>query len=711
MGSKAATTLPSAIDGLKSGGLDYRKAYEILSPDKTYRLSESDPRGDIKATYIPSTLYLDVSIKGRTVTDGKGLAVGLRSPIINGAWDKFSIFFGKGSVGLGIPLSKTPVPYLGIGNINLSPTSGISMGWFPLTEAPDPWLTLAGSAIVLVQTIIEGCDNAGDCVLRFLSNLMIQATPINTLREIAQKIGIDTATKACDDIWEQSRMDRCFMYSTSYTAQGLFEVAHDMVSHGIEGVKKDPYVRAALLSEHDRIRFDEQGGGIPYGTGKEIALNITTTMDEVEGFLNEHESWLTTGEGERPSDEDLTYFMGGSLYLLRKLQTYADVDGERLHIKGGAPISFHRASDMVRFIEVASKAYNSIASSRLLWGNITGRVRWHADALTDEIDARCPEALINQWFLFKNLKSWIDEVSSPHLKMLFSVRKIHLIAKLRSGFKGERRDEYIQRMIDAKMVDMDVIDETMTDVMSHLSEIDENLTFLASAVHLYSDLELLLRLSYEEDPMAEMVGLDLTNLIKTPPMYRGFEILYHLEVAQKNGAADYADALEGQARTLLQRVVKYHSSDIAREIKRYRKRLGRRIGKIEGNIGDIADLFEDTPFHEEAIKKSEAYFESFKALARRRPKKGADHMLALMVLNEELQKNYDRFMIDIHDMFERKCAMAAEDEALESEELKEWSEELGELMGEFNNNFYDFISFKAGMVTMKQFMMETRGKI
>ena len=334
-------------------------------PDENleYELSEAVIGADYKISY-GSTLYADVSIGGTSQTTGKSTIVGLRAPLIP-PYKNFQLYYGTGLTTVGIEIPNL-MPRIGLGNISVGP-SGLTLGWFSVTSAPDPWLILAGSVIILLQTIVEGCDSGSDCVLKYGSRLINTATPINTLRELMQMMGIDTAEEACGAIWEQTSYDRCLLYSASYMSQGLFTVAQDMVKGGLRDMMLDPYVRATLLEERDRIRFAKSRGGIAYGASPEIARNMKTAVTEAKDFHAKHEGWTSGKETEDPSYDEMHAFLGNSLYLLRKLQTSAVVEGKKIKITGGTPVAFEKAGDMVEFLEAAANVYEAFAKSDRLW--------------------------------------------------------------------------------------------------------------------------------------------------------------------------------------------------------------------------------------------------------------------------------------------------------------------------------------------------------
>ncbi|MBT3181110.1 MAG: hypothetical protein HN337_01220, partial [Deltaproteobacteria bacterium] len=572
--------------------LTHSAAFQQLDPNKEYDVVDADVLWNYKFSYIPSTLYLDVFMMGESKVDGTTSQVGIRTPLAGGSLDKISLYYGKGAFSVGLPILN-PIPYVGIGNIYFQPGSGISLGWFSLTKAPDPYMILAGTAMVVLQTLLGGCGEAEECTLELSSNLVQSALPINTLREIIQKLGIDTSEHACDRIEDQNWMDRCLLYSTSYKKQRLFEVAHDMVDSGLESLFLDPYVRSILLAEHDNVRSDELRDGICIGSRSDIARNIKATTDEVEEFVSTHKVWLEKGEGERPPQKEIDRFMGNSLYLLQKLQVSATVNGERIKIGSGAPIAFKTAEDLARFIETTAHAYNTISESPLLWGNIAGKIMWSIDALTNEIALRCPESMINQWFKYKNLRSWINEVTSPNVHALFKLRKIHLLSILKKDFKGGQKDSYIERVRSAKLVDAKKIEHLRSNAMRIASQKKEEIDFIAASAHIYQGLELLLRLSYEDDPLAEVIGLDFTKVNDTPPMAKGFQVLYQLESAKIKGDIKYTEALGEKMDRLVERMMQYHLDEMKDEIQDYEGEYREKCKELLESFDDLCEILRD----------------------------------------------------------------------------------------------------------------------
>lgn len=675
---------------------------QYIDPEKDYEVSDAEVGWDYRLHYIPSTLYLDVLISGRSTTSGKAASLGLRTPITTDPARDFSVFLGKGSLGVGVPVLSPTRPWFGVGNIYWQPGRGLSFGWFSMESAPCPYMIAAGAAIALFQTVVEGCGGSDECALQFISNLMVASTPINTLREIAQKMGIDSSEEACSDLGEQNGYDRCMIYSTSYRKQLLFQVAYDMVGDGIDSLKSDPYIRASLLAEKDVIKSEELERGMPIGAHSAIAENTASVAADVQSFMDEHGEWLSKGAGQRPSEEDILRFMGGSLYLMQKLQLSATLDENRLEIRGSAPMAFESAGGIVRFIETAAAAYDAIAKSRSLWGFIAGKLDRHIDLLTFGSYQISTESLINHWFRYKNLRTWIYEMSSPNIQALFKLRKIHLISILKKDFKGENRDKYIERVRGARIPEDDTLQNTESLAMDRLAPMRMHIDFLSGNSQIFNGMELLLRLSCDEDPLAEVVGLDLKGIVRTPPIYTGFEILYQVKRMNWDDRQLYYSSLREHADRLAERIVKYHRDEIDGELDGYKstieekssaveeshQRLGELLNKIRSKGATVSETTSDT-----VALFAEGHF-------------AADDRLDLEDLMNSADSDiqaFERLMAGLQSEFEKELTRLSKDAAImaDPKEIEEMAADIGSAFNEMNGRFYSLMSYRIGVNMMR----------
>ncbi len=690
-------------------------AFQHLDPNKDYKVVDADVKWNYKFNYIPSTLYLDVFMMGESKIDGTSSQIGLRMPIVGGSFDKLSIYYKRGALSVGLPILK-PIPYIGVGNIYFDPMSGVSMGWFSLTKPPDPYMILAGTVMVILQTLLSGCGEADECMLEMSSNLVQSALPINTLREIIQKMGIDTSEHACDDIADQNWLDRCLLYSSSYQKQSLFEVAHDMVDSGLDSLLHDPYVRAALLAEHDNIRSNELRGGICIGSRSDIAMNMRTVLKEVRTFFGKYGMWLNSGDGKRPSDKEISKFMGNSLYLFQKLQMSATINGTTLKVGSGAPIAFKNAEDLVSFITTTAKAYNAISESKSLWGTIAGRVIWSADALSSEIGMRSTEGLINQWFKYKNLRSWINEITSPNIQALFKLRKIHLLSILQKDFKGGQKDSYIERVRSTKLVDAKRIESLRSDAMRIASDRKDDIDSIAASAHIYQGLELLLRLSYEDDPLAEVIGLDFTKVNDTPPMAKGFQVLYQLESGRMRGDVKYADDLEGHMDRLIGRMMKYHMDEMKCEIDDYEVEYKDKCEDLLESFDDLCEVLRDLNDGEDNTPALKALRKKLVPLALSDgitddKSVGVKEMIKM---GERDLKAFEKIFLKAQDVLQEELELLVKSvegkDGDKSEKLQKEAAKITEALNKFHQQFYRIMAYREG-INMMVVYLKQQGKI
>ena len=672
-------------------------------PDENleYELSEAVIGADYKISY-GSTLYADVSIGGTSQTTGKSTIVGLRAPLIP-PYKNFQLYYGTGLTTVGIEIPNL-MPRIGLGNISVGP-SGLTLGWFSVTSAPDPWLILAGSVIILLQTIVEGCDSGSDCVLKYGSRLINAATPINTLRELMQMMGIDTAEEACGAIWEQTSYDRCLLYSASYMSQGLFTVAQDMVKGGLKDMMLDPYVRATLLEERDRIRFAKSRGGIAYGASPEIARNMKTAVTEAKAFLAKHEGWTSGKETEDPSYDEMHAFLGNSLYLLRKLQTSAVVEGKKIKITGGTPVAFEKAGDMVEFLEAAANVYEAFAKSDRLWDLMTDQMADDAMDLTRDSGRLSPELLIARWFRYKNTTGLMKELTSPYLHTLFGLRKVHLMAKARASSKGGEGKKVAEKLAGIELPELGLMEERRGRAMMRQADAVEAAQFLVEAPAIYQGLETMLRLSHKRDRLAEVRGLDLTGLDDTPPYRTAFLSLYDMEtLGRKSDAPLYLRSIRRKAGTLLDRVVSKHGKKIESEIASYEAAMKKALKRLSKATDAVAELIEDEATREALRGELRKFREEMEEACLRDEVVANPDVEALIATSDLMSRWFEKSSIA---MWEALRAEEARRAAKGGEAgLKEWGAKAEEAAAAAAGAFHDAQSLRKSTAMMKLFLSE-----
>ncbi|HPM41212.1 MAG TPA: hypothetical protein PLY45_02095 [bacterium] len=674
-------------------------------PDEAreYELSEAVIGADYKISY-GSTLYADVSIAGTSNTNGKSTIVGLRAPLIP-PYKNFQLYYGNGLTSVGIEIPNL-MPRIGLGNISVGP-SGLNLGWFSVTSAPDPWLILAGGVIILLQTIVEGCDSGSDCVLKYGSRLVNAATPINTLRELMQMMGIDTAEEACGAIWEQNSYDRCLLYSASYMSQGLFTVAQDMVKGGLKDMMLDPYVRATLMEERDRIRFAKSKGGITYGTSLEIARNMKTAAAETKAFLSKHEGWIFGNEADDPSDDpsydEMHSFLGNSLYLLRKLQTSAVVEGKKIKITGGTPVAFEKAGDMVEFMQTAAAVYEAFSKSDTLWDLMTDQTARDAKDLTLDSGQLSPELIIARWFRYKNTTGLMKELASPYLHTLFGLRKVHLMARARGASKGGEGKKVAEKLARIKLPALGLMEERRGLAMMRQAEAIEAAQFLVEAPMIYQGLETMLRLSHKRDQQAEVRGLDFTGIDDTPPYRTAFLSLYDMEaLGRKSDTPLYLRSIRRKAGTLLDRVVSKHRKRIDSEIASYEGTMKKALKKLFKATDGVAELIGDKAARKALMVELKKFREDMEEACLSDEVVASPDVEALIATNDLMSRWFEKASLAMWD------ALRAEEKRLaakgEEAKLKEWGAKAEEEAAAAAGAFHDAQSLRKSTAMMKIFL-------
>jgi len=554
---------------------------------------EASVVGGYQGGFIPpSTLYLDVTINAENPVTGSSMAPGFRlTPTLrdNG------LLFKKGNFGISLaPLSKSPLS-LGVSNIYYIPGEGMIFGWFSTSSIPDPRYIAVAGAIVFLQTILSCEENCG---LEFVSNLTNSAVPVNILREGLQLTGVDTSENACARIEDQNELAGCLAYSASYRKQGLEGVAYDMLADGLNDKTIDPFVRAVLMSEMDIVLSERRKGGIFIGAGKKLERNVISAVDDVDGFIGKYGEWLKGDSKERPTDEGLRAFLGRALYLLRKLNMAVEITGDRVKIKGSAPLDFDRAEDIVRFVEVTSSVYNIISESDSVWQYLAGEINSYSDQLTSQLGDNSSRAVICAWFRYSNVFNWVKEVANAPIDFQFGLRRDHLLWKLKKTHEGERKEEYIERLKSAGVVDAGSINKRKNKIFGQTIS-PEKIDLLAEFGSTFDGLAFIYRFTAPRDTLTEIHGLDLTPKGNRLQALKAFEVVYSFV-----GMAREGDILsiQGHLDGLLERVIK-KDKDAARDIvKEYdESRRGEMplcladggCGEAKGKVGDIVDILSE----------------------------------------------------------------------------------------------------------------------
>lgn len=499
-----------------------------LTELESLQVDETSLKMGYKGEYLPpSTLYLNLSIAGQNNVSGKATNFGVKIPITGGLND-LSVFYAKGGMSIGVPMKWPPAPYFGLGNIYFRPGGGVTIGWFSTTSAPNYWFILAATGVVIIQTAISEHDSFEEFGLALSSNLIQQAIPWNTVRELVQKAGAQTQDDVCNSVWNNNILMGCMAYSSSYQKQSLFQVATDMVEDGLKYKYLDPYARALLMSERDRILFNEESGGFTFTAQQRLAQNNKKAVTETNEFLDKYGQWLKDGTTARPEDEDLDRFMANALYLMQKLQLSVEIKDDQFTIKGSAPLVFENGEDLVLFLETIARVYNTLRESGFFWKAFAARLSWDARSLTRDIGIHSTESAVNIWFKYADYLKWFEQMTSPNIQTLFKLRQAHLLWKVKNQYSGKNTEEYLTRLRALKLGDGSDINKLYMDAMNGLYEKDPIETVAASS-QIFNGLEYLLRLSDTHDPLTEVIGLDFTPVAHKPAIYKGFETLYLYE--------------------------------------------------------------------------------------------------------------------------------------------------------------------------------------
>lgn len=596
----SADIVTSARSIVRQAGVEL-KAQE-LDLDGDWRVDDTRLELGRQLTWSPpSTAALDLFFSSENVSTGNNFSGGVKTPLSSDIKSQTAFYVGKGDASVSFPCCTDFSAVFNYGGLSIDTGGKAYLGIIPLNSVPTLESVAVAVAMVLVNTLLEEAGKAGvenidweEFGLAFSSNLLIRLLPVNLLRDILQKFGVDTSGDQCVAIETRNQMAGCLIHIASYNKQKLFEVAHDMVAKGLVA-PPDPTTQSALMYMHDIIRANERRGGLPPMEAQEdIISNIEAAMADVKRFLDAYGPWLRDGSGQRPSPIRIEGFMGRSLYLLQKLQVSAEINEKTKDIVLGnaAPLIFDHVRDPYDFLQITASAYNAIAGSKALWDFIAVDRKSYVEALSAADGAETPDDFLGLWYRYNNLNAWIDEMTSPSIHALFRVRQLHILKMLRvkfNGSKGFPEGPGLVRKI--RLAHPSVMPNRALQMdEAFIETISDQLALKRSALDrasgLIDGMELLSRFAGSGDLLAPWaIGLDFTFTNDTPPLAAGLQVLYKLRTGGW-GASEKQPAFVRNMDHLLEQVYERHGKEMRKEIKKYPKKHARKVS-------DLCDRFEN----------------------------------------------------------------------------------------------------------------------
>jgi hypothetical protein len=684
----------------------------LVNPDNSYEIEDFVVPSTIRPQvgYIPSTLFVDLSIQGCNLTTGKNGRLGVRLS------NPTSITVGQGALSAGLPvLPDIGAPWIGLGNIYYIPGEGAALGWFSTSSSPNPYVMLFAGGLVLLQTVINGeCDGAGRCSLNFTSNLLQSALPINTLRELIQKLGAKTQEDACDTIWNHNKMAGCMAYSASYQKQGLYQAARDMVSHGLKD-EDDPFTRAQLMAMRDDILFAENAGGLFAFLGlfsdltpmtRKIADNIKTAATSVNSFLDENEAWLLDS-GKRPKEKDFREFMANTLYLFRKLQISGHVGEKKFEITSSAPIAFRNGGDAVYFMQTVARAHKTLSRAKGLWVRIMLEKDAYADFITgDGLERHDADSVISSFFRLDNLFNWTREVTTFNLPLLFEARKAHIIWMLNES-GGKEKASKIDALRSVELGDVQaMIDVSAAELAGAFADDLAEVVTVKEYDGLYFGLEYIFRLNQSDDPLTEAHGLDLTGIINEPSLGEAFYHLFQFTVKERNGQTRGIEGLGRHIREQLQGLAKKRRGGITGELDEYggefaskRDTAFESVLDIHRAVTELEDMGKDVPGATEQIRGVKNSCIEAAEFVRNVRQKGFEDISGIIEATEGDERRFFELMGRIGRQTETLAdtIYAADKDEAAVKGLRKAMQAPAAARADFSS----LMAFRAGAVTMK----------
>ncbi len=531
---------------------------------RLYKIDDSRVTASWKnQVMMPSTLYFDVTLDGTGTVTGKSNSVGLAlltdlQNAENISSYTLALTVGGSGAAIVIPLKFRP-PALSFGNFMIDPTNGATFGWFSHSGSVNPYLMLASGVMSLIQTVFSDCSSFESCSLDFGGRLIASALPINSARNILQRIGFSTDGDVCDALWSKSLLTGCFAYLASYKGQSLTPVAESIVEKALRNTRLDPFTRAALLYEADQIEIaDEAELGI-FHSNDELIEHIFESIKRTDNFNKKYSFWMKSGDGARPNDEELSIYMADLLYLARKLQMSAEIKDGVMTVKKSAPLDFAKFIDAQKFFEVISDSFHILEEADAFWLNFVSEISRSARFLVESANEISPEALVAESFKLENALEWKREITSGALPALFVMKKIYLAAKTVEADEKSKAAQAIANVVDLQPLKID-------DAFDRAFKKTGNSRLLAKARETAAQthaIETILQLTdYRFDRGRDVVAFDLTKLAVELPIFSAFVYFDH-----KGSAAS-------QIEKAASRIFEHRHDDVIDEIEETEMILG-----------------------------------------------------------------------------------------------------------------------------------------
>ena len=689
--------------------LNAHELEETLNENGEYKLSEATISVKPRLSLMSSTLYMDLSVNAKNNASGTEKHFGFRFP--PEAPKRAAFYVTHGDVAFGIEVM-TGYPQISYMNLSVGP-GGAMIGPFSLTEAPN----LISIAILFGWVIFESAEevikgpqpNASEFFLTLASKTMLRFTPYSAFRNFANLFA-DTSNKSCDLPKNGNDLTRCLQSAASYKWQGCRPVAKSLLQSGLDKLSLDkatdidPYVRATLMEELDRVHFS---GGMD---SSDIAKNIEAAVKEAKIFLKKYGAWLE-GKGEnKPSRLELHSFLAVSLYLLRKLQTSGVIDGKTLEITGWVPIAFKNAQGRVDFLKTVSELYGACMKSDRIWDFMAAETKQSALGITEQAFRKDPEEVVGSWFRYKNLKELADEISSRHIRPLFGLRKVHLVTSFRTSFEGsaKEKDAYIGALLKIGIGKHEELVERRRAAAQKLPEMTIPVSFLAQASDVYNGLELALRLADKKDKQAKPVGWDFRFANDTPPYSMAFKALYDLELmkrgemAGKKEEAIFIAALRWKAEALIERVYENHREGMESEIKGHNKEMIKRISSLYDEMEEFVSLVQ-SPKDKALIEEAADEFRFALMCKYVNEETWMDpSMDAVIAKSERVQELFEQAMGTVAEVMQRE--FLSKNGRAKKEAIATWAKEYDDAIGRAYESFQKIQEKRNSALTMKLYL-------
>lgn len=551
--------------------------------------------------YTPNRLFLETGITGRSVVTGRSRSESLSftAPKSLGKSDVLKALLpgvGVKAGGAGLyldPKSVYPFDPLSLvsgefDGIYLYPASGIGAGiLFTNGKSISVSPHLAGiMALISVVGVAarKKETGGGEFFADFLSDILPNLLPVNTLREILQGIGLDMSSNACKEIKDKNGLRKCMSYVTSYKKQGIFKTAKDAVEHAL-AQEHDPYTMAELMLERDVIVTLAESKGLPVpASDKIISGHIKAAVDQTSSFIGKYGNWLGGVSSERPPEAEIHTFMANTLYLLNKLKMSCVFDGveKELKITASSPVAFDGGPvDVVAFFQTIARAYEAL-TSRALWKYIRNKGGELESRIIKATLGKKTDILVRLWLEYEPFIGWIGEVRSLRFHSLFELRKLHLCGKMKDQYKDEAV-KYIEQIVDIRLSDGEEIDDALDAGADDLgSQVLDNLSPYYNGL---VELDHIRTLSAESRGLDDAIsrGLDFTD--EQEGLVTGaFNILYALLRRRSKYPEDkYLKALENHYRAVITRIGSENGAKLFFATASYPKMINELKSRIEGH--------------------------------------------------------------------------------------------------------------------------------